>query len=282
MKKVIAAFILHSARNKNFSFVNGIANFTNQKDTHLGPMKKLFSLILLLLATVPLFAQEGDEVGWVGRFGAAGGVAPIMVFPNIDQINNQVDKMGIGKLSSSGTFAIGGSGYVYIMLVDNLRLGGIGFSGTKSSSGVVGGLDKEVKYNYGLGGVTIEYTLPFIKSIAVSVGAILGAGSSSVEIYQSSGNFTWDNVWGKVNNGTVLTNQVSDKITNSFLTIVPTLNVDIPVSRFVAFRVGGGYITTISNSWKVNNDQSIQNVPSDLTSNSFFIQTGIYFGLFAF
>lgn len=244
-------------------------------------MKKL-SLILLLALSISLFAQESDEVGWVGRFGAAGGVAPIMVFPNIDPINVQVEKMGIGKLSNSGTFAIGGSGYLYIMFVDNLRIGGIGFSGSKSSSGSVGRLNKEVRYNYGLGGITVEYTLPFIKNIAVSVGTVLGAGSSSVEIYQNSGNFTWDNVWGKVNNGTVLTNQASDKITNSFLTIVPTLNVDVPISRFVAFRIGGGYITTFSNSWKINNDQSLQNVPGNLNSSSFFIQTGIYFGLFAF
>ena len=245
-------------------------------------MKKLSSVLLLFVLAVPLFAQEGDEVGWVSRFGAAGGVAPILVFPNIDLLNTQVDKMGIGKLSNSGTFAIGGSGYVYIMLVENLRIGGIGFSGSKSSSGFVNGLNKEVKYNYGLGGVTVEYTLPFIKSIAVSVGAILGGGSSSIEIYQNAATFTWDNVWGKVNNGTVMTNQVSDKITNSFLTIVPTLNIDFPISRFIALRVGGGYITTFSNSWKVNNDQTLQNVPSDLSSNSFFIQTGIYFGLFAF
>lgn len=245
-------------------------------------MKKLLSLLLLIILAVPIMAQEGDEVGWVGRFGAAGGVAPIMVFPNLDPINAQVAKMGIDKLSSSGTFAIGGAGYIYIMLVDNLRIGGIGFSGTKSSSGSIGGLNREVKYNYGLGGITVEYSLPFIKSIAVSVGAILGAGSSSIEIYQNSRNFTWDNVWGKVNNGNVMTNQVSDKITNSFFTFAPTVNVDVPVSRFVAFRVGGGYITTIGNSWKINNDQTINNVPSDLGSNSFFIQTGIYVGLFAF
>lgn len=245
-------------------------------------MKKLLSLFLLIVLAIPTIAQEGEEVGWVGRFGAAGGVAPIMVFPNIDPINAQVGKIGIDKLSSSGTFAIGGAGYIYIMIVDNLRVGGIGFSGSKSSSGSVGNLNKEVKYNYGLGGLTVEYSLPFIKSIAVSVGAILGAGSSSIEIYQNSGNFTWDNVWEKVNNGNVMTNQVSDKITNSFFTIAPTLNIDVPISRFVAFRVGGGFITTIGSSWKVNNDQTINNVPGDLNSNSFFIQTGIYFGLFAF
>ena len=42
----------------------------------------------------------------------------------------------------------------------------------------------EAIYSLGGGGLTVEYTLPFIKNIGVSVGAILGAGSMSLELYQ--------------------------------------------------------------------------------------------------
>jgi hypothetical protein len=76
-------------------------------------------------------------------------------------------------------------------------------------------------------------------------------------------------------------NQVSDNISNSFYTVSPTLNIDIPLDRFVAIRVGAGYMAAIGDKWKLNNDQNFSGVPSDLDSNSFFIQTGIYFGLFA-
>lgn len=245
-------------------------------------MKKQLIVFCVLIFFAQTFAQEGDDVGWVARFGAAGGVTPAFIFPNLDPINSQIKKIGIDQLSNSGMFVLGGSGYIYIMLVENLRIGGMGIGGTKSTSGFTGGLNKEVKYNYGFGGVTVEYTLPFVKSIAVSFGAILGAGSSSVEIYQNSGSFTWEDTWRKVNNGIVLTNQVSDKISNTFFTIAPTINIDIPLSRFIAFRIGGGYAATISDDWKINNGQSIANIPSDLSSNSFFVQTGIYFGLIAF
>lgn len=227
-------------------------------------------------------AQDGEDVGWVARFGAAGGITPAFVFPNFDPVNAQIKGMGIEQFSSSGMFLLGGSGYAYIMLVDNLRIGGMGIGGTKSTSGVAGGLSKEVKYNYSFGGVTIEYTLPFINKIAVSVGTVLGAGSSSVEIYQNSGTYTWDNIWQKVNNGVVMTRNVGDKITNTFFSFTPTLNVDIPLNRFIALRFGGGYVIPIGESWKYNNDQNIGNVPGDSKANSFFIQTGIYFGLFAF
>jgi hypothetical protein len=178
-------------------------------------------------------------------------------------------------------FVFGGGGYAYIMLVDNLRIGGMGVTGSQRTSGTVGGINKEVKYNCSFGGLSVEYTLPFVKNIAVSVGTVLGMGTTSIEIYQNSGSFNWIDTWKKVNAGASLTN-VSDKIANSFYSVTPTLNVDIPISRFIAVRIGGGYVASFGNDWKINNEKALDGTPSDLSSNSFFIQTGIYFGLFAF
>lgn len=245
-------------------------------------MKKILFAIMIFLSSTSLFAQEAEDVGWVARFGAALGLTPTYVFPNFDPINAQIKDMKIDQLSNSGMFVIGGGGYAYIMLVDNLRIGGMGVTGTKSTRGTVSGLNKEVKYNCSFGGVSFEYTLPFINKIALSVGTVVGMGTTSVEIFQSSGTFNWVDTWRKVNEGIVLTNQVSDKITNSFYSITPTLNIDIPLSRFAAVRIGGGYVASFGNDWKINNEKTINNTPSDLTSNSFFIQTGIFFGLIAF
>lgn len=266
----------------NFCFISGITNFIHQKDTQINPMKKLLFFVLILISLHISFAQEGEDVGWVARFGAAGGFSPTLVFPNIDAVNLQIKNMGLENLSSKGMIVYGGGGYAYIMLVDNLRIGGMGLSGTQSSKGTIDGFNKEVKYNYGLGGFTVEYTLPFIKNIAVSVGAIIGVGSSSIEIFQNQNNFTWGGIWNDVSDKNKTTQNINRKITNTFLTITPTLNVDIPLSRFIAFRIGGGYITSLTSSWKADNEQDIGNIPSDLSSSSFFIQTGIYFGLIAF
>lgn len=240
-------------------------------------MKKL--LALLLICSSLQFAQEGEDVGWVARFGLAAGISPVHIFPNIDPINLQVKKMGLPELSSSGTFMLGGGGYAYIMLVDNLRLGGIGVKGSNSSNGNVGGIEKEVIYSYGFGGLTIEYTLPFVKSFYLSVGAILGAGSQTTEIYQSNGDQTWDKLWDKINDGKTT---VSDNISNSFYVLSPTINVEVPVNRFMAVRLGGGYNIPLFSSWELNNGKEIKKMPSDLKANAFFIQAGIFFGFFAY
>ncbi len=247
-------------------------------------MKKIISLILLFISFNFIQAQEeGEDVGWVARFGIAGGITPTWIIPNLDPVNTEIKKAGLEELSNSGMVLWGGGGYAYIMFVDNLRIGGIGLSGTSSTSGKVGSLNREVKYNFGFGGLTVEYTLPFVKYVGVSVGAIIGAGSQSVEVYQNSGSQSWRDIWDKVTSGgIVMTNNVSDEIKNTFYLFTPTLNVDIPINRFVALRVGGGYTLTFGNDWSANNDNSTSGVPDDLDANNFFIQTGIYFGFFAY
>ncbi|MEW6652574.1 MAG: hypothetical protein AB1394_03790 [Bacteroidota bacterium] len=249
-------------------------------------MKKLVLLLLLLTGTKS-FAQEGEDVGWVSRFGAAGGVSPSYVFPNLEALNLKVKNIGIPELSN-GMFLFGGGGYAYIMIIDNVRIGGIGLSGTQSTNGRVSypeffSADREVKFNYGFGGLTVEYTLPFVKNVALSIGGIIGGGSQSIEIFENKNRYAWDLTW-PVTPAMFSTFEpgVSTEIKNSFFTFTPTLNLDVPINRFIALRIGTGYVMNFSDDWKINNDQKILGVPKDLSSNNFFVQTGIYFGFFAF
>lgn len=238
--------------------------------------------MMIVLAFGSLKAQDAEDVGLVSRFGIAGGFNPVYIFPDLSGLNTEIRKAGLGELNN-GLILWGGGGYAYIMFVNNLRIGGIGLSGTSSTTGSVNNFDREVDFNFGLGGVTVEYTLPFVNRVALSVGAVIGVGTQSVEIYQSKDEFTWPGIWGKLNpaSGTALQN-TSDIIRNTFFTVAPTFNLDIPVSRFMALRVGGGYIFNFNDSWKTNNGINTSSVPASLTSNNFFLQTGIYFGFFAF
>jgi hypothetical protein len=47
-------------------------------------------------------------------------------------------------------------------------------------------------------------------------------------------------------------------------------------------RLGVGYQLTFGDKWTADNDQPLQDVPSDLNGNAFFIQSGIFIGFFAF
>ena len=62
----------------------------------------------------------------------------------------------------------------------------------------------------------------------------------------------------------------------------PTVNLDLPITRFLAIRGGLGYQFTFGSDWEIGNERKIQSVPSDIDSDGLFIQTGILIGLFAF
>lgn len=241
-------------------------------------MKKTAVFIYFFVITCSTFAQDVSQVGWVSKFGLAGGFTPIYIMPKLDAVKDFAAAAGIEDFSTSGLITYGGGGYAYIMIVDNVRLGGMGFSGSRvETSGI-----KEIKYAIGGGGVTVEYTIPSIRRIAISPGIILGAGSFDIYASSNNGDFTWGGIAGDVNTGNNSTDNFTRKITNSYYTVTPTLNIDIPFNRFLAFRIGGGYQITFADSWSVDNDQKISGMPSDLNGNSFFIQTGLFLGFFAF
>ncbi|HSP87279.1 MAG TPA: hypothetical protein VLN45_04045 [Ignavibacteriaceae bacterium] len=238
----------------------------------------LFVIFIVSVGTL----NSQDKKFFDTPFGGGGGYTPGWYFPNLNSINQEIKSLGIPELSESGFYSSGGAGFVYIGFVDYLRLGGMGFGGSTSqaSSKDANGFTKEVNYSLSGGGLTVEYSLPFIRNIAVSVGFLFGAANIKVDVYNNNGNFSWDDVWTETENDT--TQNINRSLNNNFFIFSPTLNVDIPLNRFISFRIGGGYQITFGDDWKVDNDQEIKNVPSDLNGNTFFLQSGIFIGFFSF
>ena len=164
---------------------------------------KIIFVIAILSASVSL-AQMRNQVGWMSKFGIAGGLTTSWMFPNYDEINKQLPAFGINEELSGGILTWGGSGYVYLMIVDDLRIGGMGSSGTQSLSATTNGFNREIKYGLSGGAFTVEYTLPFIKKIGISVGGMIGGGELTVDLYQSNDEFSWQETWTEFNdiNGT--------------------------------------------------------------------------------
>ena len=217
----------------------------------------------------------------MSKFGLAGGLTATWMYPNYDDINKQLPALGINEKLEGGLLVWGGSGYVYLMVIDNIRIGGMGFSGSSSVSNYVNGFNREVKYGLSGGAFTIEYTLPFVKRIAVSVGGMIGGGKLTIEQYQNKGDYSWQNTWDEFNE-TEGTREISNRIINNYFTLTPTLNIDVPLTRFFALRIGTGYQFTMNESWTIDNNQTLNGVPGSLNGDAFFIQTGIYLGFFAY
>jgi hypothetical protein len=158
----------------------------------------------------------------------------------------------------------------------------MGFGGSLSSTQNVDNVNREVVYSLGGGGLTIEYTLPFIKNLGVSVGTVIGLGSMELLLYRNSVTFDWENTWGEFSDPSVQSENFSRKLENSFWMFTPTINLDYPIYRFVSIRLGVGYQLTFADDWTADNNQPVSGIPSDLSSNSFFIQSGLFIGFFSF
>jgi len=240
----------------------------------------LFIFLIFTLVATTLYSQ--DKKYFDTPFGGGGGYTPGWRFPNLDPLNKELSDISMPKLSESGFYSSGGAGFIYIGFIDYLRIGGMGFGGSTSetSSKDANGFTKEVRYNLSGGGLTVEYSLPFIRNMAVSLGFLVGGGGIKIDVYNNNGNFSWDDIWNETQNDS--TQNINHSLSNSFFIFAPTLNVDIPFNRFISFRIGGGYQITFSNDWKVDNDQELKNTPSDLNGNTFFLQSGIFIGFFSY
>ena len=245
-------------------------------------MKKITLVtILSIFVTIAVFAQESKYFD--APFGGGGGFTPGFIFPDLDPLNNILPE-GFPALTNKAIFTTGGAGFVYIGLIKNLRVGGGGFGGSTSemANSAADNFRREVRYSIGGGGLTVEYTLPFIRDFGISVGAMIGGGSITVGIYKNKGGFSWNDLTGEFGNSANGTDNISRTISGSYWLFSPIINIDIPIYRFVAVRIGGGYQLSFGESWKIENDQELANVPSDFNGKSYFIQTGIFLGFFAF
>lgn len=232
-------------------------------------------IIILVFLSLCLYSQ--DRRYFDAPFGGGGGYTPGWIFVNVDELNKQLISFGSGQLSKNGFYTSGGAGFLYIGFIPNLRIGGMGFGGSTSESSLSDGFLREAVYQISGGGFTVEYTLPFIKDIAVSVGSIIGGGSVNIELHRNSGNFDWQNLWQETS-----TNNISRRLSNGFFLFSPNINVDIPFNRFVSLRIGGGYQIAISGDWEIENERQLFNVPSKLNGNGFFIQSGLFLGFFSY
>jgi len=243
-------------------------------------MYKKLILNTLILSSMVVYGQSGQFFD--APFGGGIGYVPAWYVPNIDPINSQLNAIGMTELSSSGFYSSGIAGFLYVGFVKNLRVGGMGYGGSISTSQTIDNVHREAVYSLGGGGLTVEYTLPFIKDIGVSVGAAIGSGNLELDIYRNSGDFIWEGTWEELSNPNISSESYNRKLENSFWMITPTINLDYPIYRFVSLRLGVGYQLTFADEWSADNDQPVSNIPSDLNSNSFFIQSGIFIGFFSF
>jgi hypothetical protein len=260
-------------------------------------MKNRFSVILfslLLFIALPAFAQQTDDDeplpppkhGQV-KFGGAGGFTQNLLFLDLDPINQVITANKGAALNNNPVFMMGGQGYAYILFVKNLRLGGIGMSGSMSSRSIdpnQNNLRRDVQLSVGYGGITAEYVVPVVSRLDVTFGTVIGWGNLTMRMTHGQGDVAWDTLWSQFGSSQSSVPQFTHKVSGSFFLLQPSVSVEYAVLRYLGLRVGAGYSSTIGTSWTFDDQQDSQviGVPSGVSGKGFTINAGIYLGTFIF
>ncbi len=255
-------------------------------------MKHAFFLLLsfILFSNLYLLAQEEEEEplppkrSHVGKLGGAGGFTPSFLFLDVDPINKFLSQSNTASLDNGPLVLYGGQGYGYIMLVENLRVGGIGLSGTRHSKtwDPTTSTRRDIDYTVGYGGVTIDYVIPLRPKLDLTAGIMLGGGGVDIKITKNIHSTSdWDDVWYDYGLDAGIP-EYSRKLSGSFFVFQPSVNLEYAIWRWVGVRVGVSYVGMVGGSWKMDDNYDITGVPSDINGNGFMINTGVFIGTFLF
>jgi hypothetical protein len=251
-------------------------------------MKRLLILLVLALSMAPLVTAQDEPIppkrSRMAKMGLFGGFTPGYLFVDVKPINTFLTAGGGAALSEGGVFMTGGAGAAYIMVLQNVRVGGMGLSGgLKSTSLDVAGLRRDAELSVGMGALTVEYVLPLAQHLDLAFGATVGWGFMDLTLRQNrGGSNTWvgeQMILGGLSSPAVPPN--ATRILNgSFLLLAPTVNVEYAVLSWLALRVGATYSMMSFPSWQVDGKYDLLGVPSDVSGKGLMLQGGLLIGTF--
>jgi hypothetical protein len=256
-------------------------------------MKRYLLLLLFTFAlSAILVAQEKDDEdeplppprkSSASKFGGAIGFTQNILFLNLDPINQVLQANNAAPFNGNALFMTGGQGYGYIMFLPNLRVGGIGASGTRVSKSFLSPTTvRTVELSAGYGGVTIDYVFPVVPRVDITTGILLGAGGLSLTLTKDDGKTKlWDSVLTQYGGAGGVT-EYTAKMSGAFFVYQPSVNVEVAVLRWLGLRVGASYMGLIGNDWKFNDRYDLIGVPDNVNSKGWMINGGIFLGTFIF
>jgi len=249
--------------------------------------KSLVMMLALLMLATTLHAQEelipprrtrGPKVG------ALAGFTMGYLFMDTKPINDFLKMSNAAPVSENGVFLYGGAGAAYIMLIKNLRVGGVGMSGHSMSSAVdpVSGMRRDAKLTAGYGAVTFEYVVTIVERLDLVGGMNLGWGGIDIELRKSSGgSTTWDQEQASFGSQTLTApSNLTRTLSGNFFIWTPSVSLEYAILGWLGVRAGASYLGMSSPSWEVDKNYDLVGVPSNVTGKGWMVNGGIFIGTF--
>lgn len=240
---------------------------------------------------MPALAQDDEEEPLPPRrhtqtkIGGAIGFTQNLLFFDLDPINQVLRNSNAAEFEKGPMVLLGGQGYGYILVIPNLRLGGIGGSGSIKSRSLDLSTQtrRDVELSVGFGGVTIDYVIPVVPRVDVACGVLLGSGGTTIKMTRDRGTAkVWGNIWNEFGDVIGTTNEYTHTLSGSFFVYQPSVNVEYAVLRWLGLRAGVSYLGMAGNSWKLDEKYDLVGVPDKISGRGFMINGGIFLGTFIF
>ncbi|HEX9658011.1 MAG TPA: hypothetical protein VGB89_13980 [Bacteroidota bacterium] len=263
-------------------------------------MKKMTMLLLLVTTFSAIgFAQGDDDIpippkrSQMAKIGGFGYFAPSWVKIDVNPINQFLIGAGAAPLKDNGIFMYGGGGAAYIILVPNLRIGGMGTSGSIRSTSIQptpSGLNtvrRDVEATVGFGAITVEYVIPIVEHLDISIGGAIGWGGLDLQLREDNGStLTWGQEWtnfGSGNYQATTGNQIMNitrTLSGSFLIWRPGVNIEYAFMGWLAGRIGVSYLGMSAPSWEVDGKYDLVGVPDNINGKGVTVNLGVMIGTF--
>ncbi len=250
-------------------------------------MKRLITLVVLMLLVAQFASAQEEPIppkrSRMAKMGLFGGYTPGWLFVDVKPLNAFLTAGRGAPLKEDGMLMSGGGGAAYIMVIPNVRVGGVGMSGGLKSTSIDGNaIRRDAELSVGLGAVTIEYVVPVVERLDVAFGAMLGWGGLELTLRQSNGGpNTWvgeQDLFGAWTAGSP--GNMTRTLSGSYFLWAPTLNVEYAFLSWLGARVGVSYVGMSFPSWDVDGKHELLGVPSDITGKGLMIQAGLFVGTF--
>ncbi len=250
-------------------------------------MKRLICVSVLLGFVLTVGSAQEEPIppkrSRAVKVGLFGGFTPGWLLVDIKPVNAFLLAAKGAPLKDDGVFMTGGAGAAYIMLLPNVRVGGMGLTGAVKSTSIDGNsIRRDAEMRVGFGGLTVEYVLPLMERLDLAVGGMLGGGGVDLTLRQSNGgNNTWvgeQDLFGHWTAGTP--GNMTRTLSGMYLIWSPTVNIEYALLPWLGMRIGASYVGMAFPSWTVDNNYELLGVPSDVSGRGFMIQAGVFVGTF--
>ncbi len=230
--------------------------------------------------------QEEDK-GAPAFFSVGGGVLGAFFKPDLSAFNSNLGIPFVGKNYREQVWMIGGQGFVTLPWVKNLRLGGMGYSGTSADCGCIdttvnGGADtvnRYMTYEVGYAAITIDYVLPLrMGHFHIVPGVALGYGAVNLYLRQAQNRLSFD-LNADFNGSSA---NYTHTYTSNFFLYMPQVQFEYSPIGFLMFRLSAGWQGTAMGTWTVDQGVSLgsANSLSGIKGSGLIVSLGAFLGLF--